>query len=96
MSHQKATLIVTNQDIRDISIDCLYQSNPFLEVTSKPCVIPAGKRTEVTFSFYPRQIMKYSETVTFLVNGLSTVEVVITGQGTELRVSYTCQARICL
>ena len=91
MSHQKTTLIVTNQDIRDISIDCLYQSVStnlmFLEVTSKPCVIPAGKRTEVTFSFYPRQIMKYRETVTFLVNGLSTVEVVISGQGTELRVS---------
>ena len=87
MSHHKTTLIVTNQDIRDISIDCLYQSNSFLEVTAKPCVIPAGKRTEVTFSFYPRQIMKYSETVTFLVNGLSTVDVVIAGQGTELRVS---------
>ncbi|KAL5255873.1 hypothetical protein ACHWQZ_G011188 [Mnemiopsis leidyi] len=86
MSHQKTTLIVTNQDIRDISIDCLYQSNAFLEVTSKPCVIPAGKRTEVTFSFYPRHIMKYSETVTFLVNGLSTVDVVIAGQGTELKV----------
>lgn len=87
MAHQKATLIVTNHDIRDISIDCLYQSTSYLEVDAKPCVIPAGKRTEITFCFYPRVIKAYSETVTFLINGLSTVDVVIRGLGTELKVS---------
>ena len=76
------------QDIRDISVDCLYPSRPYLEVESKPCVIPAGKRTEIAFSFFPRTIMRYTETVTFLVNGLSRVDVAITGQGTELKVGF--------
>lgn len=58
------------------------------QVNSKPSVIPAGKRTEVTFSFYPRTIKHYNETVTFLVNGLSTVDIKIAGQGTELKVGF--------
>ena len=39
MSHEKTTLIITNQDIKDISIDCLYQSTPYLEVSTGQCVI---------------------------------------------------------
>ena len=68
------------------SIDCLYHTTTHLSVSAKPCVIKAGTREEINFSFFPRHIKKYHEVVTFLVNGLSRVEIHIHGQGTELKV----------
>ena len=87
MNQQQVSLLITNPDIYDISVDCLYQSTPQLEIKAKPCVINPGKRVEIAILFYPRAVTKYREVVSFLINGLSTVDVVIEGEGTELKVT---------
>ena len=42
---------------------------------------------DVPFTFYPREPIKYKETVTFEINGLSKQNIEISGQGTEMKVS---------
>ena len=49
-------------------------------------VISSGQTVEVTFKFYPREVMKYNEVVTFEINSLSKQSVEIKGQGTDMKV----------
>jgi len=49
-------------------------------------VIAPQQTFDVTFTFYPRETIKYKETVTFEINGLSKQTVDFTGQGTEMKV----------
>ena len=68
-------------------MECLYPSNNYLHhnFDSGVCIAP-GKYYEMTFTFYPREAKKYSETITFEVNGLSRQSVQVNGTGTEMKV----------
>lgn len=52
-------------------------------------VLPSGGSTTATLTFYPRELAKYKDVVQFQINGLSTHDVTVTGDGTEMRVSDT-------
>lgn len=49
-------------------------------------MIPANHAVNITFSFYPREAMKYKESIEFEINGLSRQKVEILGFGTEMKV----------
>ena len=68
------------------SIDCLYTPTDYLQHNFKAQVISPGEIITVTFDFYPRAAMRYTEFVEFEVNGLSRNGVEFTGLGTEMKV----------
>ena len=69
------------------SVDCLYTPTAHLHHNFEAKVIPPGHAEDVTFTFYPREAIKYKEVITFEINGLSKQSMEIHGQGTEMRVS---------
>ena len=68
------------------SVECLYQPSVWLVHNFEPCLLAPQQTVDIPFSFYPRQPIKYKDTVTFEMNGLSRQSVEFTGQGTELTV----------
>lgn len=70
------------------SIEQLFKNTDYLEVLSNPCVIIPGEKHEIEFAFYPRELKMYHETVGFELNGLSVVNIHISGQATEMKVRY--------
>eukprot|EP00794_Sanderia_malayensis_P018879 gene18879-20779_t len=82
----KATLVIENKDLKDISFECQYKNTPHLEVVSEPGILSNGGKCEVDFLFYPRQLKTYHERVPFEINGLSMFYIDIEGQGTEMKI----------
>lgn len=68
------------------SLDCLFESTQYLHHDFEAQVIPANHAVNITFSFYPREALKYKEMVEFEINGLSRQKVDILGIGTEMKV----------
>uniref|UniRef100_H2XZ27 Hydin adenylate kinase-like domain-containing protein n=1 Tax=Ciona intestinalis TaxID=7719 RepID=H2XZ27_CIOIN len=91
MPIKSETLTIINKDTREISVECLYQSTSHLDVAFSATVVAPGEETSAVFTFYPREVVTYNETVTFQVNGLSKHDVVIKGKGTEMRVEVANQ-----
>ena len=76
---------IVNHDNIDISLEITNKPVSWLDIQFKPTVLPPGETVGVTVIFNPEKAMKYIETINFLVNGLSTKSVVITGRGCEMR-----------
>ena len=68
------------------SVECLYQSTSHLEVHCQPGVLIPDQKREVDFLFYPREARYYHEVIPFEINGLSTMQVKIHGEGTDMKV----------
>ena len=64
----------------------LFKNTNYLEVLSTPSVMAPGDKRDVEILFYPRELKLYNETVAFELNGLSVVNVQITGRATEMKV----------
>ncbi|XP_078068146.1 hydrocephalus-inducing protein-like [Mustelus asterias] len=67
-------------------LDCLFPNNSYMEVKFQPCALAPKKTTEAIIIFYPREPIKYQETVTFEINGLFQQSVKIFGQGVEMKI----------
>ncbi|KAL6479129.1 hypothetical protein MHYP_G00125620 [Metynnis hypsauchen] len=80
------TLLIRNKGQRGISVDCLYCSTPFLELSFTPEVLPPGGCMEVLFTFYPRETVRYHEKVVFEINECAKQIVEILGQGIEMKI----------
>ena len=82
-----AVLEMKNLDNTAISIDCLFEKKAHLDVEISPgqVLLPfkseGEPKLEVPIIFTPREIEKYSETVTFDFNGIYKMDVQITGEG---------------
>lgn len=75
-------LRITNREAdRDISLQCLFDKKPHLDVGCDALVLRPGDSVDVPFTFTPRQPMVYTESVPFEVNGLHTVNVSVSGEG---------------
>lgn len=68
------------------SVDCLYPPTSHLHHDFEAQVISPHESADVTFTFYPREPVKYHEMVTFEINGLSKQGVEVFGLGTEMKV----------
>lgn len=94
---ETAILRVANNDLdEDISFDCLFEKKPHLEVQCAATVLRPGEAVEVPVVFAPRDVRRYTDVIPFEVNGLYTVSVAITGEGTPLKVELVNPAQMQL
>uniref|UniRef100_A0A4X2JPP9 HYDIN axonemal central pair apparatus protein n=1 Tax=Vombatus ursinus TaxID=29139 RepID=A0A4X2JPP9_VOMUR len=87
MPTYKQILVITNNEEKPISLECLYTNTAQLEVGWRVDVIKPGKSLEIPITFYPREATCYKEIVPFEINGLSQQNVEIQGRGTEMKIS---------
>ncbi|XP_072492710.1 hydrocephalus-inducing protein homolog isoform X2 [Notamacropus eugenii] len=83
----KQILVVTNNEDKPISLDCLYTNTAQLEVDWRVDVIKPGKSLEIPITFYPREAISYKEIIPFEINGLVQQNIEIQGRGTEMKIS---------
>ena len=69
-----------------LSIESRFENCAHLEVNCQPGVLVPNQSIEVEILFYPREAKKYHEIIPFEINGLSTMNVEIFGEGTEMKV----------
>ncbi|XP_068943597.1 hydrocephalus-inducing protein homolog [Petaurus breviceps papuanus] len=83
----KQILVITNNEEKPISLDCLYTNTAQLEVDFRVIVIKPGKSLEIPITFYPREPICYKEIIPFEINGLLQQDIEIQGRGTEMKIS---------
>lgn len=69
------------------SIESQYENCSHLEVRCQPGVLIPNQTMQVEILFYPRESRRYHEIIPFEINGLSTMNVEIFGEGTDMKVS---------
>eukprot|EP01063_Lacrimia_lanifica_P026221 TRINITY_DN349_c0_g2_i1.p1 TRINITY_DN349_c0_g2~~TRINITY_DN349_c0_g2_i1.p1 ORF type:complete len:4697 (+),score=2083.13 TRINITY_DN349_c0_g2_i1:84-14174(+) len=88
-------LVIINEDPNEVSFECEAELPPWLHTDSTPSVLAkAGKkeagvpldRKEITFYFRPTEVGLVETVVPFQINGLFTVNVVVSGEGTVPKV----------
>ena len=83
---QNLNFFVVSNPITCFSIECQYENCAHLEVHCQPGVLIPNQVMEVDIVFYPREARRYHETIPFEINGLSTMNVEIFGEGTDMKV----------
>jgi hydrocephalus-inducing protein len=86
-------LLVQNDDMVDISFDVLFENLPHLEVKASPTVLKPGHSQVITISFFPREARSYHEVIPIEINGLTTVNIAIDGEGTLPRLELVNPAQ---
>ncbi|XP_065674972.1 hydrocephalus-inducing protein homolog isoform X4 [Hydra vulgaris] len=82
----KKILHITNEDTKEISVECLYSNTSHLEIHFPPVIIFPGETKESEICFYPRDVKYYNEQVVFEINSLSPIYLSVCGQGIEMMV----------
>ncbi|XP_042303381.1 LOW QUALITY PROTEIN: hydrocephalus-inducing protein homolog [Sceloporus undulatus] len=82
----RRTLIITNKDNKDASLNCLFTNAAHLELAFHAEVLSPGGKAEIPISFYPQEAVSYHETITFEINGLLQRTVEVSGKGLEMKV----------
>ncbi|XP_069073573.1 hydrocephalus-inducing protein homolog [Pleurodeles waltl] len=82
----RQTLVIKNNEEREVSLDCLYVNTAYFELDFQAEVLRPGEQMEVFITFYPRAVVKYREIVPFEINGHFRQTIEILGQGTEMKV----------
>ncbi|KAM9301954.1 hydrocephalus-inducing protein homolog [Gastrophryne carolinensis] len=80
------SLLITNKDERDVSLDCLYSNTSHMVAQFSADVLPPGGAIEVPVTFYPRAAVLYQEELVFQMNGHSRQSVIFRGRGVEMKV----------
>ena len=75
-------LSITNKDKSLVAVDSLFDNKEHLETDASSFVIPPGEKRDVRISFAPRDVTMYQETLSFTLNGLTTISAVVRGEGT--------------
>ncbi|GBG33770.1 Hydrocephalus-inducing protein-like [Hondaea fermentalgiana] len=84
---EEKTLVITNNETENpVAVDCTWLKTDFLDVVCEPSVLQPGERMEAVVRFSPRQLKMYPATIPFEINGLYTVNVLFSGEGTALHV----------
>ncbi|KAG6972410.1 hypothetical protein JG687_00001491 [Phytophthora cactorum] len=79
---ETATLTVFNMDAESgIDLDCLFEKKPHLRVDCPPTVLGPQETVNITIVFTARHEAAYLEVIPFTINGSSTVNVSIRGEG---------------
>ncbi|XP_030060864.1 hydrocephalus-inducing protein homolog [Microcaecilia unicolor] len=86
MPCNKRSLVITNKDDKEISIDCLFINTAYLEVEFQAEVLLPGDKMEVPITFYPREAIQYHEKLCFEINGHSQQTIEIFGKGAEMKI----------
>ena len=77
---------IRNDDSKEMTFAILPSENRQFDIACGTYSLVAGEETEMIIRFYPRTIGKLVDTVQIEVNGLSKVDLVLKGEGTEFKV----------
>ncbi|KAJ3036631.1 hypothetical protein HDV00_002527 [Rhizophlyctis rosea] len=80
------TIQITNEDVKDISYDVIYPESSIFDVPRGPNTLAAGESTSLEITFYPREAKAYADNIKVEINGLSSIDLAVSGEGTEFRV----------
>ncbi len=86
MYTQNVNYYPTNAITYFFSIESQYENCAHLEVHCQPGVLIPNQAMQVDIVFFPREARRYHETIPFEINGLSTMNVEIFGEGTDMKV----------
>nr|CCA18905.1 PREDICTED: similar to hydrocephalus inducing putati [Albugo laibachii Nc14] len=80
-------IVINNLDDQSLQVDCIYEKQPHLRIDCGASnVIHPHESLTVKLMFLPRQEILYSDEVPFIINGTSTVNVLVRGEGVIARV----------
>ena len=80
---------MVNKDTIDISVELRSKLEPWLQADFKPTVIAYGQAVNFDINFLPITAEKFSTTLEFLINGLSTRKVHVQGRGVPIKLITT-------
>jgi hydrocephalus-inducing protein len=90
---EECMLTIVNQELdEDVSLDCLWEKNSFLDVQCPPTVMPPDSTLQIPIVFTAREHKKYSGKIPFLVNGTSTIFVDVEGEGCGVKIELASPA----
>ena len=92
------TVSITNRDVKELSIDCNYIKNPYLDLLFEPQILEPEECMEIDCYFRPQEPIRYSENMVFEINGICKKTVTISGQGALVKVChpYYCCVHVLL
>lgn len=80
------SLEVTNQDAKETTFELLSPESAWYDMPRGLVTLAAGESVKLTATFLPLDSITYRDMCVFEVNGLSTVEVPVTGEGSDMRI----------
>jgi len=86
MPAKRTTLTITNNDSKDVSVNCLFTNQPSLSVQFESQVLSPEGEAEAVVEFCPKELTTFCELVVFEINGLSKKTVTIHGEGVPMKV----------
>ncbi|RKO94829.1 hypothetical protein BDK51DRAFT_29881 [Blyttiomyces helicus] len=86
MGPMTTSVQITNEDVKDISFDVIFPDSNTFDVQRGPSTLAPGETTSLDVTFYPREPRLYVENLKVEINGLSTVNLAVSGEGAEFRV----------
>ncbi|CAF0784494.1 unnamed protein product [Didymodactylos carnosus] len=86
MPEYSVELEISNQDMKDHSIECLYQNTSHLMCDYKTNLLQSKEANKCLITFYPREYKQYQEQIQFEIDGLTLINVSVTGEGVEFKV----------
>ena len=89
MKIEEATLVIVNNDERDVSIDLDFEKKDYLDVNISTLCLSPGERQEIAITFQPQSAAYYKDTLHFEINGLFKIPVIITGEGVEMKLEIS-------
>ena len=86
MEPPRASLCVKNEDTMEVDLDCAFASKPHLQMDFKPTTLAPGESKTISLAFLPREAIAYKETLVFTANGLRAATIVVSGEGSLLKI----------
>ena len=82
----RSTLVITNNGEKELTVHCLYESQPHLVVQFKSTVLEPGRKTVAIIEFKPQKVAKHHEVIIFEINGCFHKVVTIKGEGAKMNI----------
>ncbi|CAF1166809.1 unnamed protein product, partial [Didymodactylos carnosus] len=84
-------LEISNHDMKEHTIECLYQNTPHLVCDYKTNSLHSKQANKCLLTFYPRECKQYHEQIKFEIDGLTLVNINIDGEGVEFKLEVVDQ-----
>lgn len=81
-----STLVISNTGKKELTVHCLYKSQPHLDIQFKSSVLGPGEKTEAIFEFKPQKVAKHREVIIFEINGYFQKVITVKGEGAKMKI----------
>ena len=75
-----------NEDVKEATIDIVDNHSDIFELNLAQNTLQPGQSTILSITFFPREAKSYEQITKIEINGLSTIDITIYGEGIEFRV----------